>query len=763
VLLAVSPLSDYIPDALLSPVHTNTDTDWEPRFPLFETESSLGATYDDIHSFNTAPITLAPYAGVVLYTPSQLISPIPVNTESLSPDPLAEESQVDVAGDDNDSVWSQTQYGNLDWDHSGDEFENIQVTPKLTRRGSSVSPEKLQLLTGPPPDIQGSYKSFGTMVKEERAARLQRDSKGRFVPKEAPSPELVRPAGDSIMREKFTKSEVAASKDGKGSSAMTEHSSTESHLALSSMPERTESSQAQDTHGDSVTQEKPRNKRSRTEFSQFENMQLSSKRNSRDKIASTKETPVPPPKPIFSHSNPSASSRKRRPSSIAEQTPLKSDAGQNIESCSPSQKAGSQRRDSYGRFMKTNIPQAVTPVSLSNKPKHIHLLNPDKTSPMTQHENNKFIPKETPVPPPPIRPYLTSNALNISSTSSSQDNVETTSEIVLDSALPRPGSKPKRAPAKSPYFPVPSTPKKSTSQIKDLPSSQKRKAGLSCIPFPPLSAPSFGLIQEKLADDPFRLLIAVTFLIRTHGKHAIPVFYSLMNKFPTPEALLNADKETEILPIIKHLGLQNQRANTYQQYAKIWIEDPPVRGKRYAVRGYPDINSGKDVKNGEVLGDEMDGEKRVGWEIGHMTQGPYALDSWRIFCRDKLRGLADGWNGEGTHDYSSHVDGASPFLGRLSSGAKAGENPLKHGADQVSRGQGAFQPEWMRTMPLDKELRAYLRWMWLKEGFLWDPFTGEKEVASAELLEAAMEGRLEWDEEGGIQIVEKEAGLVDDR
>lgn len=66
-----------------------------------------------------------------------------------------------------------------------------------------------------------------------------------------------------------------------------------------------------------------------------------------------------------------------------------------------------------------------------------------------------------------------------------------------------------------------------------------------------------------------------------------------------------------------------------------------------------------------------------------------------------------------------------------------------------------FQPEWMRVLPNDKELRAFLRWMWLKEGFEWDPETGEKEVASAELLGAAGEGRIAWDEKGRLMVCEE--------
>ena len=109
------------------------------------------------------------------------------------------------------------------------------------------------------------------------------------------------------------------------------------------------------------------------------------------------------------------------------------------------------------------------------------------------------------------------------------------------------------------------------------------------------------------------------------------------------------------------------------------------------------------------------------WEIGHIVQGPYALDSWRIFCRDILRGVATGWNGEG--------------------------------------GAEGFQPEWMRVMPKDKELRAFLRWMWMKEGYEWDPETGEKDIAREYVVMAVEEGRIGWDERGGLRVLEEKVEL----
>jgi hypothetical protein len=99
-----------------------------------------------------------------------------------------------------------------------------------------------------------------------------------------------------------------------------------------------------------------------------------------------------------------------------------------------------------------------------------------------------------------------------------------------------------------------------------------------------------------------------------------------------------------------------------------------------------------------------------------MTQGSYTLDSWRIFCRDVLRGLASDWKGGGR--------------------------------------EGEFQPEWMRVLPQDKELRAYLRWMWMQEGWLWDPATGEKELLPDDLRRAVQDGMVGYDDTGNLRIVD---------
>lgn len=293
---------------------------------------------------------------------------------------------------------------------------------------------------------------------------------------------------------------------------------------------------------------------------------------------------------------------------------------------------------------------------------------------------------------------------------------------------------PKRKVAKSPYFAA--TPDISPSSLSAKSPNKKRplRGTVSSLPFPRLDAPHFGLIQEELATDPFRLLVAVTFLVRTSGKAAIPVFRRLIEKYPTPSALANAPA-ADIEAGIRHLGLGNVRAATIQRFARAWVEEPPRKGVRYVVKNYQGQSRCADcsqVKRGLDARDEGDdaedgeeyvkGEKAYAtastWEIGHITQGPYALDSWRIFCRDVLRGEAEDWNGGGR--------------------------------------EGEFQPEWMRVLPRDKELRACLRWMWMREGFQWDPDTGDKVLLSDELRRAVQERRVGYESDtGDLRILEE--------
>ncbi|KAL3439005.1 hypothetical protein BDV09DRAFT_182542 [Aspergillus tetrazonus] len=222
----------------------------------------------------------------------------------------------------------------------------------------------------------------------------------------------------------------------------------------------------------------------------------------------------------------------------------------------------------------------------------------------------------------------------------------------------------------------------------------------SCLPFPPIDAPTFGLVQEQLAHDPFRLLLATIFLNRTRGGVALPILFQVFDRYQTIEAMAAANPH-ELVSMIHRLGFQNQRARKCIALAQTWLSCPPSRGRRYRKLNYPRKTDGRDVKAGECVDDE---DQRIAWEIAHLPGvGAYALDSWRIFCRDELRGLAKDWRGNGA--------------------ASAG-----------------FVPEWKSVLPQDKELRAYLTWMWLKEGLIWDRETGQTVKASEKVMRAARRG-----------------------
>jgi endonuclease III len=247
-----------------------------------------------------------------------------------------------------------------------------------------------------------------------------------------------------------------------------------------------------------------------------------------------------------------------------------------------------------------------------------------------------------------------------------------------------------KPPKLSPYFP------------RALPDAE------SCLPFPPIDTPSFGLIQEQLAHDPFRLLIATIFLNRTRGGVALPVLFKVFDRYPTIEAMAAAD-ESELVSMIRCLGFQNQRARKCIALAKTWLTNPPHKNKRYRKLHYPRKLDGRDIGRDEHIDEE---DPRVAWEIAHLPGvGAYSLDSWRIFCRDELRHKASDWQGTGA--------------------AEVG-----------------FVAEWKCVLPQDKELRAYLSWMWLKEGWIWDHNTGDLTAANDKVMRAAHRGGVAHEEDG---------------
>ncbi|KAL9025354.1 MAG: hypothetical protein Q9180_007688, partial [Flavoplaca navasiana] len=184
-----------------------------------------------------------------------------------------------------------------------------------------------------------------------------------------------------------------------------------------------------------------------------------------------------------------------------------------------------------------------------------------------------------------------------------------------------------------------------------------------------------------LQTNPFHLLIAVIFLNKTRGAVAIPVFYNFITRFPDPSSLSVADL-SEVVGFFQNLGLQNQRAKKCIGLAKAWMEHPPTKGKRWRRLHYPSLGDGKDIKSSEEpITDE---DPRVAWEVGHLPGiGAYGIDSWRIFCRDELRGFG------------------TAKLPELPGGDDDGSSRIELEKEEMEK-------EWTRVLPSDKELRAYL-------------------------------------------------------
>lgn len=293
-------------------------------------------------------------------------------------------------------------------------------------------------------------------------------------------------------------------------------------------------------------------------------------------------------------------------------------------------------------------------------------------------------------------------------------------EDEISVCLPSPAKSPRCASTESAV--IPETPVKQNSFLSSYDPKQSRSKvpkispyfpkllgdPQSCLPFPPIDAQSFGLVQEQLAHEPFKLLIATIFLNRTRGGVALPVLFKVFDRYPTIDSMAAAD-ESELVSMIRCLGFQNQRARKCISIAQTWQTNPPVKNKRYRKIHYPNRQDGRDIGPDDCVDDE---DPRSAWEVAHLSGvGAYSLDSWRIFCRDELRGVATDWVGTGATTYG-------------------------------------FVPEWKSVLPQDKELRAYLTWLWLKEGWVWDHHTGDLTAASDKTLRAARAGGVAHEEDG---------------
>lgn len=118
-----------------------------------------------------------------------------------------------------------------------------------------------------------------------------------------------------------------------------------------------------------------------------------------------------------------------------------------------------------------------------------------------------------------------------------------------------------------------------------------------CLMDTPRKPSPFGLIQEELRDQPWRLLIACVMLNLTNIKQVRPIITQFFELYPDPESCAAADP-TILADLIRPLGLYNRRAKTMiklsQHFHTKWthVDDLPGVGK-YASDSYRIFVEGK--------------------------------------------------------------------------------------------------------------------------------------------------------------------------
>ena len=90
----------------------------------------------------------------------------------------------------------------------------------------------------------------------------------------------------------------------------------------------------------------------------------------------------------------------------------------------------------------------------------------------------------------------------------------------------------------------------------------------------------YGLLQEELEADPWKIFVCCIFCNLTKRRTAEPYFWEVINKYKTPERLAKCNVE-ELAKIIGSLGLSKRRANALVRMSadyttKNWQKDPKV-------------------------------------------------------------------------------------------------------------------------------------------------------------------------------------------
>jgi len=77
------------------------------------------------------------------------------------------------------------------------------------------------------------------------------------------------------------------------------------------------------------------------------------------------------------------------------------------------------------------------------------------------------------------------------------------------------------------------------------------------------------LMQERYADDPWKLLVGCILLNRAHGRTALPAAQVLFKRWPTAEAMAQAEL-TQVEAVVRDCGFQRRRAHAIVEMSRAW-------------------------------------------------------------------------------------------------------------------------------------------------------------------------------------------------
>ena len=90
----------------------------------------------------------------------------------------------------------------------------------------------------------------------------------------------------------------------------------------------------------------------------------------------------------------------------------------------------------------------------------------------------------------------------------------------------------------------------------------------------------YGLLQEQIYDDPWKIFVCCIFCNLTKRVQAEPIFWKVLDKWPNAQALSQADS-TELINLIAPLGLSQKRSKALKQMSydyihKDWKDEPKL-------------------------------------------------------------------------------------------------------------------------------------------------------------------------------------------